>query len=137
MIERVYVPAVFDLFHYGHVRMLKKLKEIGNFFIVVGLHSDEDSCSFKRKPIMTMEERKEVLESCIYIDEVVLNAPIITTDEVLDKYKCKYAAGYICKCGNKIHDSQFTNVLNRFIELPYTKEISTTEIIRRCKIENK
>ena len=59
--EIVYVDMVGDLFHYGHVNMLRNAKNQGDI-LYVGVHNDLDVKSYKRTPIMTMEERIKVIE---------------------------------------------------------------------------
>ena len=66
---------VADLFHYGHVNFLKKAREHGDF-LLVGVHADEAVLVYKRRPILSMEERVASVEGCRYADEVVPNAPL-------------------------------------------------------------
>ena len=47
---------VADLFHYGHVNFLKKASSHGDF-LLVGVHADEEVMTYKRRPILSMEER--------------------------------------------------------------------------------
>jgi len=67
--------ARFDLFHSGHVNFLKlchKLADGGK--VVVALNTDEFIEDYKGKtPIMTYQERKEVLLACKYVSDVVPN----------------------------------------------------------------
>ena len=82
---RILIPMSGDLFHYGHVRLLKRVKDNNsNCISVIGLISDEQMINYKRKPIMNYEERKEVLESCKYVDEVI-NCPLTYTYELLER----------------------------------------------------
>ncbi len=53
---RVYADMVADLFHYGHVEFLKKARALGDY-LLVGIHGDDVLVSYKRRPILTMEER--------------------------------------------------------------------------------
>ena len=46
----IYCDMVADLFHYGHVNFLKRCKQLGDY-LIVGIHSDSDVESYKRKPI--------------------------------------------------------------------------------------
>lgn len=69
---RVYTGGTFDLFHSGHVNFLRKCHEIGD--TIVSLNTDEFIEEYKGKPpVCSYEERKEVLESCIYVSEVIPN----------------------------------------------------------------
>jgi len=68
----VYTGGTFDLFHSGHVNLLKKCSELGS--VVVALNTDEFIESYKGKPpVMTYAEREAVLRACRYVDDVVPN----------------------------------------------------------------
>lgn len=62
--------GTFDLFHVGHVRLLKRIKKLGDTLIVV-LSSDEFNSLKGKKTVIPFEDRKEVLESCRYVDVVL------------------------------------------------------------------
>jgi glycerol-3-phosphate cytidylyltransferase len=69
-VERVIITyGTFDLFHPGHVLLLKRAKELGTK-LIVGLSTDEFNAIKGKKSVMTYEDRKVVLESCRYVDEV-------------------------------------------------------------------
>jgi glycerol-3-phosphate cytidylyltransferase len=69
---RIYTGGTFDLFHPGHVNFLRKCSGFGK--VIVSLNTDEFIQSYKGKaPVMSFEERKEVLLSCQYVEEVVAN----------------------------------------------------------------
>lgn len=67
-----YVGGTFDLFHHGHVRLLKAAHEAFDE-VVVALNTDEFAERYKRKPVMSLHERMEVVEACRYVDRVVVN----------------------------------------------------------------
>lgn len=131
---RIYVSIVGDLFHYGHIEYLRRIKDYGegNNFLVIGLHNDEVVKSYKRTPIQTMEERKKIIEACKYVDEIYLDAPLYTTRELVNKLNCDLVASTICNCGNYDHDHQYDDVEDILIKFSYTEGISTTDLIRRC-----
>ena len=79
---RVYVDMVGDLFHAGHVSLLREARRHGDW-LVVGVLSDDTAASYKRRPIMTLAERVAVIESCRYVDEVIEDAPMRVTEEFL------------------------------------------------------
>src|SRR5579872_2282972 len=58
----VYTYGVFDLFHAGHVDLLKDVRKLGDF-VTVGLFTDKVATSFKREPIIPFEQRKKLLEA--------------------------------------------------------------------------
>jgi glycerol-3-phosphate cytidylyltransferase len=61
--------GTFDLFHYGHVRLLKRLRGLGDR-LVVGCSSDEFNALKGKKTVIPYEYRCEVLLSCRYVDGV-------------------------------------------------------------------
>lgn len=64
----VYVPMAADIIHPGHINILKKAASLGR--VVVGLFSDEAIRSYKPEPAMNYGQRKAVVESLRYVDEV-------------------------------------------------------------------
>ncbi len=72
--SRVYVDMVGDLFHAGHVALLREARRHGDR-LVVGVLSDDTAAAYKRRPIRTLAERVAVIESCRHVDEVVPDAP--------------------------------------------------------------
>ena len=73
---RVYTGGTFDLFHAGHVKFLRRCKEIAGSTgqVIVSLNTDEFIKEYKGKPpIISYEDRKLVLESCKYVDSVMQN----------------------------------------------------------------
>ena len=82
----LYCDMVADLFHYGHLNFLKQihnLKNEGDEFYV-GIHNDVDVRVYKRRPVLTMDERMRVLEGIKYIDKIIPNAPVTLTKEYLE-----------------------------------------------------
>lgn len=84
-VSKVYVDMVGDLFHAGHVALLREARQQGDW-LVVGVLSDDTSESYKRRPIMTLAERVAVIESCRYVDEVIADAPDRVTGAFLDEH---------------------------------------------------
>ena len=82
---RVYVDMVGDLFHAGHVSLLRGARRHGDW-LIVGVLSDEIAASYKRRPIMTLAERVAVIESCRYVDEVIADAPDRVTENFLNEH---------------------------------------------------
>ena len=128
----VYVDMVADFFHWGHVNFLKKAKKFGDL-LYVGIHNDKDIESYKRKPIMNMNERKIVLKSCKYVDKVILNAPLSITKEHIKKHNIDL----VVHAHNKDEDDKYYFMykipieLGIFKRIDYTPKISTSNIILR------
>ncbi|PCI60917.1 MAG: glycerol-3-phosphate cytidylyltransferase [Gammaproteobacteria bacterium] len=75
----VYTSGVFDLFHVGHLSVLKKAKAFGDY-LIVGVHSDEDVESYKRSPIIPCEQRCEIIRNISCVDEVII-APLTPNND--------------------------------------------------------
>ncbi|QIR15957.1 adenylyltransferase/cytidyltransferase family protein [Shewanella aestuarii] len=66
-----YTTGVFDLFHIGHLNVLKRAK-LECDYLIVGVTSDELSMSVKnKKPVIPFQERMEIVEAIKFVDEVV------------------------------------------------------------------
>lgn len=80
----VYIDGAFDLFHIGHVEALEEAKKMGDF-LLVGVHSDKtvNEAKGKNYPIMNLHERVLNVLSCKFVDEVILGAPWIITQEMV------------------------------------------------------
>jgi len=132
---RVYVDMVGDLFHYGHVELLKNAKALGDY-LIVGVHSDEACASYKRKPVMNMRERISVIRACKYVDEVVEDAPLVITQSYITEHNIEK----VCHAHDiSEHDKyawmyKVPSELGIFKRLPYTSSISTTDIIKRLEM---
>lgn len=73
---RVYVDMVGDLFHAGHVELLRAARSHGDW-LVVGVLSDESAAAYKRRPVMSLAERVTVIRACRYVDEIIAPAPAV------------------------------------------------------------
>ena len=90
--KRGVTVGAFDLCHAGHMLMFKECKEICDY-LIVGLHDNpsvdleyriKEKGQIKRSPIMSVEERKIILEGIKYIDEIFVYT---TEKDLLDKLK--------------------------------------------------
>jgi cytidyltransferase-like protein len=68
----VYTGGTFDLFHAGHVAFLRRCQDFGH--VTVALNTDEFIEAYKGKPpVMTLQERWDVVAACKYVDRVMVN----------------------------------------------------------------
>lgn len=66
-----YTTGVFDLFHIGHLNILKRAKEQCEY-LIVGVSTDEVAEAYKkRKPVIPFEERFEIIKAIRYVDKVI------------------------------------------------------------------
>jgi len=69
-----YTTGVFDMFHVGHLHLLKKAKNHCDY-LIVGVSSDELVEKYKKKkPIIPFEHRVEIISSLSFVDEVLVQS---------------------------------------------------------------
>jgi cytidyltransferase-like protein len=109
---KVAASGYFDPIHIGHIEYLKKSKELGDYLIVI-LNNDEQAVLKKGKPFMSLEERKVILESIKYVDEVFVS---------IDKDSS------VCESLRKIKPNIFAKGGDRFkheiVEAPICEELN-------------
>ncbi|GER77365.1 glycerol-3-phosphate cytidylyltransferase [Enterococcus faecium] len=133
--KRIITYGTFDLLHYGHINLLKRAKEQGDY-LVVALSTDEFNWDEKQKKCyFSYEKRKQLLEAIRYVDLVIPenNWEQKTTDIELyhiDKFVMgdDWAGKF-----DFIEDQTEAEV----IYLPRTPEISTTQIKKDLEAKNK
>ena len=125
-----YTTGVFDVFHIGHLNILKRAKEQCDY-LIVGVSTDELVESYKHKtPIIPFEERVQIVESIKYVDQVV-------TQSNMDKFE----AWKVLKFDALFHGTDWkgSEMYNKLVEqfscvgvdvvfLPHTEGISSTKI---------
>jgi len=122
-VVRVITYGTFDLLHYGHINLLRRAKELGNY-LIVGLSTDEFNLLKGKKSYFSFEERKMMLEAIRYVDLVIPETCWEQKVEDIKKYNVDiFVMGDDWK-GKFDYLSQFCKV----IYLPRTPEISTTKI---------
>ena len=128
--KRGYVPGVFDLFHLGHLNLLKNSKERCEY-LIVGVLTDELVEHFKgKRPVISFEERKAIIEAIKYVDEVV---PV--TFENTRKIDAWHQLHYDCHFSGNDHGPDWEYDLRQLQEvgstmefLNYTKGISSSSL---------
>ncbi len=124
-----FVASSYDMFHAGHIMMLKEAKTQCNY-LIVGLQTDPtiDRPDTKNKPVQSLFERFVQLQACKYIDEIV---PYTTEKELLDILLSYHIDIRII--GEEYKDVHFTG---KELDIPiyYNKRkhsFSTTELRKR------
>ena len=127
--NNIYVDMVGDLFHINHINLFKEARLFGNN-LIVGVHSDNDVMSYKSKPILTMNERIGVIESCKYIDKVIPNAPLVVTPQFLNDNNIDLVVHAHNLDEDEKYNSMYKEIIKikKFKRIDYHVGISTTDI---------
>ena len=131
--KRVITYGTFDLLHYGHINLLKRAKEYGDY-LIVALSTDEFNWDEKRKKCyFTYEQRKKLLEDVRYVDLVIPEEN--WEQKILDVKKYDVDTFVI---GNDWEGKfDFLKDLCNVVYLPRTPEISSTQIKEELKKKGK
>ena len=127
--KRVITYGTFDLLHYGHINLLRRAKELGDY-LIVGLSTDEFNAVEGKKSFFNYEQRKLLLESIRYVDLVI--------PETCWEQKAKDVVEYhadIFVIGDD-WKGKFDFLKDYSVDVVYlerTKEISTTKIKNSLK----
>lgn len=81
--KKVITYGTFDLFHRGHVELLRRAKALGDYLVVV-VSSDEFNAIKGKKAHYSFEDRKAIVEAIRYVDEVL---PEYTWEQKIDDVK--------------------------------------------------
>jgi glycerol-3-phosphate cytidylyltransferase len=132
--KKVYTSGSYDLFHIGHLNVIKRSKLLGDY-LVVGVSADELILSYKQQPpIIPLEDRMEIIRHLDCVDEVVVQEKLFSV-ELMTKLEIN-----IMTIGDdwkeKSHPGLEWAKNNPDIEmvfLPYTKSVSTSLIKKNIK----
>lgn len=138
MVRRVYIDGIFDLFHKGHVLHFKKIKELDNQEnqVIVGIISDQDATNYKRKPIYDEEHRQILIESCKYVDEVIIHAPLVIDELFLKKNNIDLVCHAFMNKTDEEKQREFFKIpikLNKFRAIDYYSPISTSLLLKEIQ----
>ena len=127
-----YTTGVYDMFHVGHLRLLKNAK-IYCDHLIVGISSDKLVQKYKSKmPIIPLDHRMEIVSSISFVDEVVIQHD---RDKFKAFEKIKYNLLFV---GDDWKGDPFWDELEKKLKmnnshimyLPYTKNISSTRFTK-------
>ncbi|OVA19276.1 Cytidyltransferase-like domain [Macleaya cordata] len=133
----VYIDGAFDLFHAGHVEILKSARKLGDF-LLVGIHTDQTVSEHRgiHHPIMHLHERSLSVLACRYVDEVIIGAPWEVTKDMITTFNISLVVhGSIAENNPLLKDvadpysAPKSMGIFRMLESP--KSITTTSVAKR------
>lgn len=128
-----YTTGVYDMFHIGHLNIIRRAKEQCDY-LIVGVSTDENVQTYKHKmPVIPYEQRKAIVEAIRYVDQVV-------PQENMDKFAAweKYHFDAIFH-GDDWKGSDMYNEIEAKLKavgcdmvfLPHTDGVSSTDIVKK------
>lgn len=122
--KKVITYGTFDLLHYGHINLLRRAKELGEY-LIVAVSTDEFNWNQKRKKCyFTYEERKKMVESIRYVDLVI---PETCWEQKVSDVK-EFRVDTFVMGDDWEGKFDFLKERCKVVYLPRTPEISTTQI---------
>jgi len=127
--KRVITFGTFDVFHAGHVNILERAREQGDY-LIVGVSSDALNFSKKQRyPIYSQADRIKILESLRFVDEVFVEESLELKGEYIQRFKADLLVMGDDWAGK-------FDAMQEYCDVKYlarTPSISTTEIIEVVK----
>ena len=121
--KTVITYGTFDLFHEGHVRILKRAKQLGDY-LIVAISTDDFNQQKGKKAIMSYSQRKEIVEAIRYVDLVI---PEQTWDQKISDVQT-YGVDIFVMGDDWQGKFDYLKDYCEVIYLPRTENISTTLI---------
>jgi glycerol-3-phosphate cytidylyltransferase len=122
--KKVITYGTFDLLHYGHINLLRRAKEMGDY-LIVALSTDEFNWNSKQKKCyFSYEERKQLLEAIRYVDLVI---PEENWEQKISDVK-EFRVDTFVIGDDWAGKFDFLKDYCEVVYLPRTPDISTTQI---------
>lgn len=129
-----YTTGVFDLFHIGHLNLLKNAKGMCDR-LIVGVTVDELVMYKGKHPVITFNDRIEIVRSCKYVDAAIPQRNINKIEA------CKKLKASIVFVGDdwygterwEEYEKELQDYGVRIVYFPYTENISTTKILEQIQ----
>jgi len=126
--KRVITYGTFDLFHLGHLNILKRAKACGDY-LVVAVSTDEFNEVKGKKCVYPYEHRAKIVEAIKYVDLVI---PEKNWEQKVDDIK-KHKIDVFVMGNDWKGKFDFLSDLCELVYLPRTENVSTTQIKDVCK----
>ncbi len=121
--KRVITYGTFDLLHIGHINILRRAKELGDY-LIVAVSTDEFNAIKHKQSVYTYKKKKKIVEAIKYVDEVIPEENWEQKKEDVKKHNIDvFVMGDDWK-----GEFDFLKEYCEVVYLPRTKDISTTDI---------
>lgn len=121
--KKIITYGTFDLLHYGHINILKRAKELGDY-LIVAISTNEFNEIKGKKCYFSYEERKKLVESIRYVDLVI---PEDSWEQKIDDIK-EFKVDVFVMGDDWKGEFDFLKDHCEVVYLPRTPEISTSKI---------
>lgn len=121
--KKVITYGTFDLLHIGHINLLKRAKEMGDY-LIVAVATDEFNALKNKKAHFSYQDRKMIVEAIKYVDEVI---PEENWEQKIDDVK-KYGVDIFTIGDDWKGKFDFLEEYCQVVYLERTKDISTSDI---------
>jgi len=121
--KKVITYGTFDLFHYGHLRILQRARSLGDY-LIVAVSKDEFNAIKGKKCVYPFEHRSKIVEAIKYVDKVIAED---NWDQKIDDIKNNQVDVFVMGAD---WEGKF-DFLKKYCEVVYldrTSDISTTQI---------
>uniref|UniRef100_A0A0B7A7B1 ethanolamine-phosphate cytidylyltransferase n=1 Tax=Arion vulgaris TaxID=1028688 RepID=A0A0B7A7B1_9EUPU len=135
---KVWMDGCFDMVHFGHANAIRQSKEFGDK-LLVGVHSDAEVTKHKGPPVYSEDERYKMVRAIKWVDQVIEDAPYVTTLETLDQYGCDYCihGDDITTTAEGVDTYHLVKAAGRYKECKRTAGVSTTDLVGRMLLVTK
>lgn len=120
--KRVLTYGTYDVLHYGHINLLRRAKNLGDY-LIVALSTDEFNAIKEKKSYYNYEQRKKILESIRYVDLVI---PETNWEQKVSDIE-KYQADIFVMGDDWEGKFDFLKKYCEVIYLPRTPDVSSTQ----------
>ncbi|GEN89742.1 glycerol-3-phosphate cytidylyltransferase [Oceanobacillus sojae] len=128
--KKVITYGTFDLLHTGHINILRRAKEFGDY-LIVAISADEFNAIKGKKAYYTFEQRKAILEAIRYVDEVIAEE---TWEQKIEDVQ-KHDVDVFVMGDDWEGKFDFLKGYCEVVYLPRTVGISTTKIKKDLKLK--
>ena len=128
--KRVITFGSFDVFHVGHLRILERARDLGDY-LIVGVSSDELHHSKKgRNPVYNQKERIEIIRALSCVNDVFLEESL----KLKHQYIIDFGADILVMGDDWVGKFDEFNDICQVVYLPRTPAISTTAVIEKIRM---